>query len=163
MFAVRANARQLPLRLGVTVRPDIFEKATIMTQASLEEFEDGISTETIEKLTQFLGWFSVGLASVELLAPRGLRRWLGDGSTGLLRFYGARELGAGLGILAAGNKAPFVWTRVGGDVIDIATLLHGLAVSRRRGNVALSLAAVAGITALDLLCARALTRRGIRR
>lgn len=109
-------------------------------------------------LARGLGWFSVGLGLAELLTPRTLTEQLGmEGKEELLRFYGAREMAAGLGILIGGNPAPWIWGRVAGDVLDLATLATGLdAHNARKGNVAIALAAVAGVTALDGLCARAL-------
>ena len=66
-----------------------------------------------QKLAMGLGWFSLGLGLYELLAPEHLSRVLGlEGREGLLRFYGLREIGAGLGIfLTQPNPAPWVWGR----------------------------------------------------
>ncbi len=106
----------------------------------------------------FLGWFSVGLAGLEILMPRSLSRWLDSGTVPLWWFYGSRELAAGLGLLTSPNKAFWLWARVGGDVLDIATLASGLVTSRRKAQVGTALGLVLGITALDVLCARAFTR-----
>jgi hypothetical protein len=109
-------------------------------------------------LARGLGWFSVGLGLVELLAPRRLGRALGmEDRTGLLRFYGVRELTAGLGILTQARQRPWIWARVAGDALDLATLAW--AFSRRedkRGNVAFATANVAAVTALDVYTGRAL-------
>jgi hypothetical protein len=105
-----------------------------------------------------LGWFSIALGMAELVAPRALAQWLGmPGSEPLLRAYGAREVGTGIGILAADDPTGFVWGRVGGDALDVATLATGLnADNPRKGNVGLALAAVLGVTLLDAACATAL-------
>jgi hypothetical protein len=77
----------------------------------------------------------------------------------VLQAYGLREIGNGLAILAAQNKAGPVWGRVAGDALDIATLAGGLTDDNpRKENVALALAAVLGITFLDVACASGLSQ-----
>jgi hypothetical protein len=106
-----------------------------------------------------LGWLSIGLGLAEMLMPRTLSEQLGmEGKESLLRLYGAREVATGIGILTSGNAAPWLWVRVGGDALDLATLVTGLEEHNpRKGKVAMALAAVAWVTALDLFCAQALT------
>ena len=113
-----------------------------------------------QKVTMGLGWFSLGLGLYEVLAPDHLARTLGlEGREGLLRFYGLREIAAGLGIfLTQPNPVPWVWARVGGDGLDLATL--GLALrpdNAKRSNAAAALASVMGVTALDVLCGQRLS------
>jgi hypothetical protein len=116
-------------------------------------------------LAQGLGWFSIGLGVAELVAPDRLARFLGMAEhRELIRFYGLREVATGLGILAQDDPTPWLWGRVGGDVVDLATLAGGLGRGNpRSGNVGLAIAAVAGVTVLDVLCAQALSRRPRRR
>jgi uncharacterized membrane protein len=115
-----------------------------------------------DSLAKALGWFSIGLGLTELLAPDVIRRIAGLGSTGsppLVRALGARELGNGIAILSAPNSAPRVWTRVGGDAIDLSVLGAALNDDRAdRGRVSAAIAAVVGVTALDVLCATRLSR-----
>ena len=113
-------------------------------------------------LARSLGWFSIGLGLAEMLAPRVLTERLGvEGKEGLLRFYGMREFAAGLGILVSDNPGPWMWGRVAGDALDLATLATGLvAHNPRKGNLAMALAAVAGLTALDGISAQALSGGG---
>jgi len=113
-------------------------------------------------LARFLGWFSIGLGLAEALAPRGFTRALGmRGAEGLVRAYGVREIATGLGILGFSDPTPFVWGRVAGDALDLATLAPFLSGDNpERANVGLALAAVAGVTALDLLCAMRLSGEG---
>jgi hypothetical protein len=110
-------------------------------------------------LARGLGWFSIALGVAEVLAPRALARTLGmDGSEALLRAYGLREIATGVGILAARDPAPWIWGRVGGDALDIATLATGLNDDNpQKQNVGLALAAVAGVTLLDVACVQALS------
>jgi len=110
-------------------------------------------------LAQGLGWFSIGLGVAEAVAPERLARFLGmERSAQLIRLYGIREIVTGLGILARQDPVPGLWARVGGDALDLATLAPGLGPGNpQRQNVALAVAAVAGVTALDVVCARALS------
>ena len=70
------------------------------------------------------GLFSIGLGLAELFCARGLARWMGmKGRENLLRLYGVREIATGIGIFACkDDPASFMWGRVAGDAIDIATL-----------------------------------------
>lgn len=105
-----------------------------------------------ETLARGLGWFSIGLGAAELLAPRSLARGIGlRGHGGLVGAYGLREVGTGIGILAARDPGPWVWARVAGDVLDLGTVLAGM--RHRRVGAGLALAAVAGVTMLDITCA----------
>ena len=110
-------------------------------------------------LARGLGWFSIGLGLFELGAPRFLARQLGmEGNEGLIRAYGAREIASGFAILAAADPMPGVWARVAGDAMDLATLATGLdADNPQKGSVMLAMAAVGGVTALDVYCATTLT------
>ena len=112
------------------------------------------------RLAEGLGWFSIGLGVAELLAARTLGRALGmEDRSELLRTYGAREIVTGVGILTQPDPTPWIWGRVGGDVLDLATLATGLDDNNpRAGNVGLALFAVAGVTALDVFCAQALSK-----
>ena len=101
------------------------------------------------QLARGLGWFSIGLGTVELLIPRMLTRLLGlRGQENLVRSYGLREIGTGIGILRSQDPTAWIWGRVGGDVLDIATVAIGLR-GPRRGNAMLALISLAGVTAVD--------------
>jgi hypothetical protein len=110
------------------------------------------------KVARGLGWLSVGLGLAEVAAGRALGRALGmEDRSGLLRLYGLREIASGAGILASDRPAPWVWARVAGDVLDLATLASAYTEDNPgRDNVAAAFASVAGITWLDLWCARRL-------
>jgi uncharacterized membrane protein len=113
-----------------------------------------------EQLATALGWFSVALGATELIAPRSLARAIGvpDASISTIRAFGARELASGLGLLTRSDSSGWVWSRVGGDAIDISYLASAMNSSgTNRTRVATALAAVLGLTALDVLCARQLS------
>ena len=113
------------------------------------------------KLARGLGWFSIGLGAAELLAPGAINRSLGMREyNGLVRGFGLREIGAGLGILTMKHPTPWVWARVAGDALDLAALLLALGPGNpRRGSATTAFLSVAGITLVDILCARALERQ----
>ena len=110
-----------------------------------------------------LGLFSVGLGMAQLLAPAGMAKLVLGGSNPrkrmTMRLLGVREIVSGLGILSGRKPAVAVSSRVLGDLMDLALL--GLCFGGRRtrsSNIIASMAAVAGVTALDFLTARQLKR-----
>ncbi len=107
-------------------------------------------------LARGLGWFSIGLGIAEIVAPHAITRALGlRRQEGLMRAYGLREIGTGVGILMAEDPAPWIWGRVGGDALDLATVAGGLG-SSKRGRALLALVALGGVTAVDVACGRQL-------
>jgi len=117
--------------------------------------------DTAQSLARGLGWFSIALGLMEVVAPHSLARWLGmRNSEPVLQTYGLREIGTGIAILASENPSGWVWGRVAGDGLDIATLAEGLTRSEsNKSNIGIALAAVAGVTALDVLTAQSLSQQ----
>ena len=117
-----------------------------------------------DQLSRALGWFSIGLGITELLAPRRITAALGmEGNEVLVRAYGAREIGSGLLSLSI-DKQTGLWSRVVGDALDIATVATAMRPANRKiGNVLLTMALLAGISAIDVLGAQAVTVRHRRR
>jgi uncharacterized membrane protein len=115
-----------------------------------------------ERLARGLGWFSIGLGMAELLAPGAVSRIAGTRNhKSLVRAYGLRELAAGVGILTSSEPGPWIWSRVAGDLVDLASLgsvLGGRGNSR--GKAVFSIASVAGVTVLDVMCAQKLATNG---
>lgn len=110
----------------------------------------------LDRSATALGWFSLALGAAELLAPRLLSNRLGlRGRATLMRLYGLREVGAGVGLLSKRNRSAWLWARVAGDALDLATL----AAARPTRGRALGLAAVAGVTVLDIASASAASRQ----
>jgi uncharacterized membrane protein len=113
-------------------------------------------------LARGLGWFSIGLGLAEVLAPRAVARWIGACTrNSLVEAMGAREIASGIGILSQPGRSVWLWSRVAGDAMDLA-FLGAQMTSRRahRGALAAAVAAVVGVTALDVYCARKLSQRG---
>lgn len=124
------------------------------------ESENGqAGPSTAGRIAKGLGWFSLGLGAAELAFPGALGRRLGLGNRdGLIRAYGAREIAAGIGALSS-HPAPAMWARAAGDLVDLATLAVGLkAEGDERRNAGIAVAAVAGITILDLAVAAQLSK-----
>lgn len=110
-----------------------------------------------DSLERGLGWFSLALGTAAVAAPR-MVCWLsGTRSPTVMRLVGMRELTAGVGILRRRDREPWLWSRVVGDTFDLAALSVALARGGRRGRAAVALAAVAGVTALDVFAALRLT------
>ncbi|HZQ52267.1 MAG TPA: SRPBCC family protein [Bryobacteraceae bacterium] len=114
------------------------------------------------RLATGLGWFSVGLGLAELLAPSAVATLIGIRNRGrsnlLIRLYGIREIGAGIGILAQSRPTGWLWGRVAGDAADLSSLGWALAQgSTDKTRAAIATAAVSGVTALDVLSAKNLS------
>jgi hypothetical protein len=112
-----------------------------------------------DRLARGLGWFSLALGAVELMAPGYITRTLGlQGKESLVRAYGAREILAGVPTLSVDRQVGLA-SRIAGDVIDIATLMPALSRhNARRGNAFLALIAVGTVTALDCIALGGVSR-----
>lgn len=107
-----------------------------------------------------LGLFSITLGAVELLASRRITRALdAGGHEGLVKAFGAREVIAGVGLLAQPAVATGVWNRVAGDVMDAAALGAAAWNTPRNRAVWGALAFVLVATALDVVVATGLDRQ----
>lgn len=124
-----------------------------------------------ERIAKGLGWFSLVLGATELLVPHRLGRMLGlRGHDGLLRACGARELASGVATLGVSPRAG-LWSRVGGDLMDLALLgaaarsVARPVLGRRRmpRRLGLALAAVTAVLVVDALVAGAVQRQQSRR
>ncbi|CAD7030541.1 hypothetical protein RHAB21_01741 [Pseudorhizobium halotolerans] len=126
--------------------------------------ETGPSSLTnTDRLARNLGWFSIGLGIAELVAARRISRAIGmEGSESLIRAFGAREIASGMLTLSVDKKAG-LYSRVAGDAVDLAVLSTAVTDDNpKRGNAALALAMVSGVTLLDVAAALA-TRQQSRR
>ena len=115
------------------------------------------SLKPADSLGRALGWFSMGLGLTELLAPKVLTRWLGvEGNEGLVRAYGAREIASGVLCLSVNNDYG-AFSRVGGDILDLASLAAAYRDDNpKKANVGLAIAAVAGITIIDAIAGQSI-------
>lgn len=107
-----------------------------------------------------LGWASIGIGLTELAAPKQLEQMMGIGNgenTGIVRVLGVREVLTGLDLLAHDDPTPGVWARVAGDALDLALLGAAAKRTRRPRGLGAAFAMVAGIAAIDVLCATMLS------
>jgi hypothetical protein len=107
------------------------------------------------KLSHQLAYFSLALGALELFAAPKLTKMLGmRGKEDLVRAYGVREIVKGVGILSSSNPTPWLWGRVAGDALDLATLASAYPNTSKRANVAIAIANVATVTMLDVMAAQ---------
>ena len=115
-----------------------------------------------DPLAQFLGWFSIGLGTAQVAAPRALCRIVGASDDGLaprlMRLMGMRELTQGAGILVRPRPTAWLWSRVAGDVLDLS-LLAVTAARNRRARTAFAIANVLAVTVPDVYESRFLSRK----
>jgi hypothetical protein len=119
----------------------------------------GWSRSLHDQIATGLGYFSIGLGLAELLAPRAVSRAAGlDGYERVVQAFGVREVATGLAILTSHDATPWIWGRVAGDAADIATVVAGSRDGTAKNeNTMWALLALAGVTALDVICATGLT------
>jgi hypothetical protein len=95
-----------------------------------------------------LGIFSIAIGVAELVAPRWIAGVAGARiSPNMIRAFGVREIATGVGLLMASKRGPWLWGRVAGDALDVASVRNPAAIT-----------ALAGVTALDVAAASAVTR-----
>jgi hypothetical protein len=115
-----------------------------------------------DSVARFLGWFSLGLGAAQVTAPRLLCKAIGASADGaaprLMRLMGARELTQGAGILTRPRPTAWVWSRVAGDVVDLA-LLGAVAAKNRRRRTAFAIANVVAVTVPDVYESRFLSAK----
>lgn len=93
-----------------------------------------------------LGLLSIGLGIVAVAAPRRMSSTLGlQADEQAVSAFGAREIASGAGLLSPVKPGPWFWTRVGGDVMDLAALGKALNRDNPRRHIA---AAAAGLVAV---------------
>jgi len=121
-------------------------------------------SDTDERLARALGWFSIGLGLAEIAAPGKLADLIGvENRPGLFRLMGLREISSGVTILTQSWPAEGVWSRVAGDVLDLALLSTQLDQENpQRERTLAATVAVLGVTALDLYTSRRLSEKSTR-
>ncbi|MEV7687760.1 SRPBCC family protein [Streptomyces bungoensis] len=118
------------------------------------------STVTLahDPLVRGLGWASLALGVPQAVSPYGFTRALGTAPALRNRWsaaaIGVRELTAGVGLLARPHPA-WLWSRVGGDAMDLALLARALKHRDGRGSArtVAATAATSAIAAADVYAA----------
>ncbi|MFJ7148775.1 SRPBCC family protein [Streptomyces sp. NPDC100445] len=119
---------------------------------------DSTSRLRHDPLVRGLGWASVLLGVPQVVAPAGFARVLGVGDSSRQRLattaVGVRELGAAAGLLGRPHPA-WLWSRVGGDLMDLGMLARALRNhdGRGLGRTVAATAAVTAIAATDVYAA----------
>jgi uncharacterized membrane protein len=113
------------------------------------------------QIANFLGWFSIGLGLAEVIAPSAFAKLIGAKGkhTAFIRYAcGLREITAGIGILTQRKPAAWTWARVAGDAMDLAALDAAImSKGTDKARLTAAMAAVAGVTALDVYTAQKLS------
>lgn len=114
------------------------------------------------KLTTGLGYFSLGLGTMQLLVPDRVNRLIGvrddAGSRFWQRVVGVQELSAAAGIFTQRRPVEWLWGRTAADVLHLSLLarsLRGRAVAPSR--VAGAMGSVVGTFALDAYASARMT------
>lgn len=122
------------------------------------------SRTQVERITTGLGFAQLALAAFELARPGALARSIGlRQNHTFLKGFGAREMATGAGLFGwrrGRGRSLWIWARVAGDAMDVATIAPALSRSNPRRNAAfVALGIVAAVTVIDVLCAKALDDR----
>jgi uncharacterized membrane protein len=127
--------------------------------------DQGISKpdDNLERRAKGLGWFSIGLGLAQIGAPRAVARFIGimddEEAKNTMFALGLREITSGIGILSRPRAAGWVWSRVGGDLMDLALLGKAMNSDENdKGRVAAATAAVLGVTVVDFLTGQQLNK-----
>lgn len=155
------TAAHIEPRSELRWRPEQEERTSDLPMRDVRQTDGGGRLTQEQQLAYGLGWFGVGLGLAELLAPRRVATMIGVSQEHrtLIRCMGLRELVSSAAILRDPSSAGAVWSRVAGDVLDLALL--GVAFTSRRSNhtpLAAATASVAGAMLMDVITAQQLTR-----
>jgi uncharacterized membrane protein len=126
-----------------------------MDEAVRSGFDDTTDSSNM-KMARALGLFSLGLGVWQLASPRSVAKVVGIDDAqdeNLIRAIGLRELGSAAGLLWGSQPAPFLWSRVAGDLMDLSMLASAMGSREgdRRRQVARSMLAVAAVTLPDVV------------
>jgi len=153
-------------RDGLAWRRDGAQRPATRTEISrYQRLADADRGTGGESLADFLGLFSIGLGLAEVAMPGVMGRVIGidhedDRNRSTLRLMGMREISSGLAILSKQQPEKAVWSRGAGDARDHALLGRALANPKNdRGRTLFATANVLAVSALDVMCARLLSRQ----
>jgi uncharacterized membrane protein len=150
-------------RLGTALAPRVRprEEVTLPYQR-LADDDRGTGGES---LANFLGMFSIGLGLAQVTLPGVISRLCGidhrdDQNRRIMRLMGMREISHGVAILSNQQPEKAVWSRVAGDALDLALLGKALInPDNDRAATLFATANVLAVTALDVMCAKTLSRQ----
>ncbi len=111
-----------------------------------------------------LGVLSIGIGLIEIFAPKKVAHFVGideERYNGIIQSMGVRELVNGVGLLSnPGHARPWLWTRIAGDVLDLALLGSAWGtVGANKSRLCAAISSVAGVAAADVVVtSRSLSR-----
>jgi uncharacterized membrane protein len=116
------------------------------------------------KLETGLGWYSLGLGLIQMLAPDAHNRLIGINRPGrkssrrhraTTRAIALQEISAGAGILTSRRPAGWLWARLGGDAVHLGLLVRAIRGRRdaARRRTVLAAGCVVGTGVIDTLAA----------
>jgi ferritin-like metal-binding protein YciE len=129
------------------------DSLTVRSQNQVQRYAAVRGPDADERAAAGICWFSLALGVAELLAPRQVAQISGvELNPDLVRLLGARELASGIGILTNSRPTGWLWSRVAGDMMDLAVLATAPLRHERgaRGKFLAATAAVAGVTFIDV-------------
>ena len=126
------------------------------TQSLPEATEAPREAVALGPLAKGLGWFSIALGIAEIVMPKRIAQACGLRQHGaLVRLYGLREIATGVGLLRSADATPWLWARVGGDMLDMATVATDRSRRVPLTRTGATLANLATVAAVDLYAANA--------
>ncbi len=122
---------------------------------------NAVNNSQAARLARGLGWLSVGMGVAQIVAPRAVCRIVGlPVAPALMRLSGLRELAGGIALITQRDPVPWLEARVAGDAVNLAGLAASAPMEDSDGRrISVAIAAVAGVTALDVYCARELSAK----
>jgi hypothetical protein len=148
----RAGFRAVePSRGGTPPRPRRWTADILGGQEKLMDYK---------RVSFGLGLFSLALGAAELFGAKKITGKLdADGHEGLVKGFGARELAAGVSLLAAPAVATNVWNRVAGDAMDLVATSLAVANSPKNKWGWGAVAFVVGAAVIDVVTAIGLDKQ----
>jgi uncharacterized protein YjeT (DUF2065 family) len=118
------------------------------------QFPTAQTASTPARIARGLGWFSIVLGVVEVVAPDAVNRLCGlRARDSMVRLYGLREIACGVGILTSRDPRPWLWARTGGDMVDLASLALADKAPASALRVGMAAMNVGSIAAMDIYAA----------
>ena len=144
-----------PSRAGAGPGGQAFQAPQRADSAGASRFRRADST-----VSRALGWLSLGLGIAAMFRSRSLGAAIGmESREGALKMMGTHELVSATGLLGSRNPTPWLWSRVAGDVMDLAMLGRASIQRSRRNRALAALGVVAAVTAVDVGASVSVMRR----
>lgn len=154
--------RRLGVRSGISKQDEAYMDENLQITKTpkrwqgVERVRERRPGDALEQRAVGLGWLSIGLGMAQVMSPGQVARWVGapdnERTRSAMMAVGLREVSTGVGILAQPRPTTFLWSRVLGDVMDLA-LLAGQWTHEKSNRTRLA-AASAGVLSIAVLDAK---------